>query len=466
MAPENFYFGGGATESTMHPLVLACILIVVVLMLALPRKKLFGPVAATAILAPFGSQLFVGGFHFFVFRLVILGFACRLILVKVGTKGPLLSGGMTASDITFFAWAMCRGVASVLLHWSAAACANQVAFWLDAFGAYVLFRYIFRDYYDVLPALKLLAMVEIVLAGFMAYEHITGFNVTNLFRTIGVVPWVREEVGAIRAQASFAHSISAGGFGATMLPLFYWLWKSGGAKVLGPIGVIGSLVVVFCSQSSTPFMAFAGGVLALALWAIRKHMRKVRWGFVVLVSCLALVMKAPVWYIIARAEFVGGHGWDRAYLLDQCWQHFSSWWLIGTSDTAHWGVTTWDLCNQFVAEACSGGILTLCLFIGLLYHAFRVIGLARQRAEATGREWLYWCLGCSLFAHILMFEGLSYYDQMQTMWFMFLALAPAAATVPEAPRLRDRPPIAPGPAVKSARDVDLLQPQTAAALKG
>jgi len=428
MAPENFYFGGGAAGTTMHPAVLAYTLFVAVLMLLLPRQHLFAPVAMATFLTPAGSQVYAAGFHFFAIRIVILAFCSRLLLVRLMGRGVLLSGATSPADTTFLAWAICRGMAVILLHKDGGAVVNQIAFWLDAWGTYFVFRYSLRDYSDVLRALKVLAAIIGVLAVFMVYEHRTGLNLCNYYSTSTIVPSVREEGGGIRAQASFATSISAGGFGATLLPLFFWLWKRGKARVLGLVGLVASILVTLSSESATPLSACLGGILALSLWPMRKHMRKLRRGLAIAVACLALVMKAPVWYIIARVDFIGGHGWDRAFLLDMFSQHISSWWLVGTVDNASWGVTTWDLCNQFVAEAGSGGLATLVLFIAILYHAFRTIGLARNRASGKRRqELLYWCMGCSLFAHIMMFQGLSYYDQIQTWWFAFLAMVPAAA---------------------------------------
>ena len=90
-------------------------------------------------------------------------------------------------------------------------------------------------------------------------------------------------------------------------------------------------------------------------------------------------MKAPVWFILARVDFAGGStGWDGVNLIDQCVKHFGSWWLIGTADNVNWGFDTWDLCNQFVAEAVQGGLATLILFLILIFYCFRRLGRARQ----------------------------------------------------------------------------------------
>jgi hypothetical protein len=51
------------------------------------------------------------------------------------------------------------------------------------------------------------------------------------------------------------------------------------------------------------------------------------------------------------------------------------------------------------------------------------------------REWFFWLLGVTLFAHVVAFFGIDYYDQMKFVWYVLLAMivataAPATATVP------------------------------------
>jgi len=47
-------FGGGVTESVMHPLVMAILGIVVLLTWVLPRRHVLGPMLGAIILIPLG----------------------------------------------------------------------------------------------------------------------------------------------------------------------------------------------------------------------------------------------------------------------------------------------------------------------------------------------------------------------------------------------------------------------------
>jgi hypothetical protein len=247
---------------------------------------------------------------------------------------------------------------------------------------------------------------------------------------------VRE--GHARCRGVFEQQILASAFGGTLVPLFLWLWKAGNSKIGAIVGVISASIITVTSSSSTGVSAYATGILALCLWPLRRHMRQFRWGVVVAIVGLALLMKAPVWFVFAHVDFAGGStGWDRANLIDQCVRHFGDWWLVGTANFANWGDFTWDLCNQFVGEAETGGLATLILFIILISHCFGGIGMARKRAEGDpAREWLLWTLGAVLSAHMAAFMGISYFDQTQVWWFVTLGMICAVTTKRTSPNIR------------------------------
>ncbi len=66
MNPLSPKFGGGATETILHPLVLIVMLLAVVLFFVLPRKYIIIPVLATTFLIPLGQVIYLAGVHLFV----------------------------------------------------------------------------------------------------------------------------------------------------------------------------------------------------------------------------------------------------------------------------------------------------------------------------------------------------------------------------------------------------------------
>jgi hypothetical protein len=422
---EHFQFGGGAGSSTITPVVVAATLLAAVLLLSLPRKYALAPVLVVTFLTPVGQQVLVGGFHFYVIRiLIIAGFLRPGVLSSII---PIFRGRSTPIERTFYLWEFLHIVAYVLLWRESGALVAQCAAALDVYGGYILIRYFIQTEEDVLQTTKILSVVAGIVALCMCYESMTHVNVFSYINEHAIVPGLRDN-GQVRAQAVFANSITAGVFGATLLPLFFWLVKGGQAKLWGLVGLAAATAITVTSVASTALTALLGGMLALCLWPIRKQMRSVRWAIALTVAGLALVMKAPVWFLLARIDFVGGHGWDRAYLVDQFMRHVGDWWLFGTKDNASWGSDTWDACNQFVAEGIGGGIVGVVLFIVILSRGFGMIGRARKRAAGDRRqEWFFWCLGAVLFAHVIAYLGIDYFDNIRVLWYVFLAMTSATA---------------------------------------
>jgi len=238
----------------------------------------------------------------------------------------------------------------------------------------------------------------------------------------------------MRCQGAFNHPIAAGCFWASLLPLIGALWWSGRNKVLVFFGFVNSFLIFLCSGSSTPAGAVVAGIVAAMLFPARYLMRYVQLGLVFVLILLHIVMKAPVWALIARVDVVGGStSYHRYLLVDQAIRRFDEWWLVGTKSTAHWGWFLFDVANQYVSEAVRGGFLTLLLFLLILYLSYRGIGLVLlMHRKDRSKTILAWALGVSLFMHCIAFFGLHYLGQILVIWYLLLAsiacLTPAKVT--------------------------------------
>ena len=415
--------GHGAAATMMHPAVAVALVITVVFLLWRPRKYMLAALILCTFLVPHDEVLVIAGAHFYVRLIVALaGF------VRVVTGKFQIAGGLNNIDKLFIAWASYRVIAATITNWPTGG-PEQAAFYLQAICGYFLLRYLIRDQEDIITAAKSFAVATLILGVLMVFENRLRVNLFGAYiGGVTAVPEIRN--GTARAQAVFSHSILAGCFGATLLPLFVWLWSK--KKMFGVLGIVGSTLMVMTTESSTPVMSYAGAILALCLWPIRGSMRLVRWVIVAGFLATALMMNAPVWYVIAHIDPVGGSGgWDRAMLLDVCIKHFGDWWLIGTNQNGSWGYDMWDQSDQFVAEAEVGGLFCLVCFISIVSRAFGWLGNMRKKAEQKDdkEKWLCWCLGCVLFAHVLSYFGVSYFDQSQMWWYAFLAMV-SAVTIP------------------------------------
>jgi hypothetical protein len=424
--PEHFYFGGGAAETTLFPIVAILMILTIGSVLVLPRKYVVVPFLLCAFLIPLGQTLVVAGVHFFVLRIVLIFAWSRLFATKLSSGKSLFGGRLETFDKVFLVWAGYHVFASlVLFGFQSAVIVNQCGSLLDLLGGYFLMRYLIRGEEDIFCVIKVFAGIVAVVGLCMLNEKLRG---QNLFAYLGAPLELNIRDGAIRAEGPFAHPILAGTFAATLVPLFISLWMTGKAKVLAVVGVAASVVMTFSAASSTPLTAFAGGLLAVFLWPMRKKMRMLRWGIVIVVLAVHLAMKAPVWFLIARVDLTGASsGYHRAMLVDGFIRHFRDWWLVGTTDNVQWGYDMWDLSNQFVAEGVSGGLVPFICFITFISLCFKKIGTARKTVRGDRkREWFLWLLGAALFSHVVGFWGISYFDHTQLAWFALLAMILAA----------------------------------------
>lgn len=413
----------------MHPAVAIVMVLGIILILLLPRKYVIVPFLCFAFLIPLGQMLVFGGLHLFLFRILLIFGCVRMFWMKLFAHTKLFGGRPEVLDTVFILWAIFRASAFLILFsFQSSALVNQGAFLLDVFGAYFFLRYLIQDDEDILRTVKALAGITIVMGACMLNEKLRSQNVFGYLGGFPITPLIRD--GAIRARGTFSHPILAGCFGAVVLPLFYWLWQSAKAKGLAIAAIIGSCCIVFSSASSTPLTALAGGILAVCFWPMRKHMRLFRWGIALALVSLHLVMKAPVWFLIARVDLTGASsGYHRAMLVDTFIRHFTDWWLVGTNMNDTWGFDMWDLSNQFVAEGITGGLATFVCFITLIAISFKKIGLARKALEGDrNQEWFFWFLGAAMFANIMAYFGTSYYDHSQVSWFALLAMIAVATT--------------------------------------
>jgi len=429
MDPERSAFGGGVNASVLHPVILIATILAVILIVLLPRRRVVAPFLLVTFLGSFGQQIYVAGIHLFVLRILIVVGLIRVFSGKKQPDGHRFAGGWNNVDSAYTAWVFFHALAPVLLFGGAnGAIIYQVGFIWDALGAYVLLRWLIQDAEDIVFVLKVFAILTLFLGVGMLNEKLRSQNIFGYLGAMSVSPEIRE--GSIRAKGAFAHSILAGVFGATLVPMFWWLWESGKAKMTGFFGFVGSTVMVVTSASSTPLLAYLAAFVGLSFWPLRKHMRAFRWGVVILLVTLHLIMKAPVWFLIAHVDLVAGNsGYHRAMLIDQCVRHFWDWCLYGT-DTAKWGWDMWDLSNQFVEEADTGGLLTFVFFVLVIKRGYNRVGRARTLSEGNPKQEMFiWFVGVTLFTYIVSFFGVNYYDHTKVAWCAFLAIL-VAATAP------------------------------------
>ena len=307
----------------------------------------------------------------------------------------------------------------------------------NVFGIYWFLRFLIRDDEDVARVLRTFAIIVAIIGAVMLYERVVGRNPYALLggARASVYAVVVERDERVRAMGPFGHPILAGTFAGVIIPMFAALWLRGAKdRKTAAVGFIGATLMTITSNSSTPLLAYAAGIGALCFWPFRRLTRIVRWGIAMALIGLHLIMKAPVWHLVARIDLVGGSsGYHRFQLIDQFIRRFQDWWLLGVKNNADWGWDMWDTANQYVEIGQKSGLLSFLLFLSILVFGFKYVGRARQRAGTPlKQQQLLWCLGSALFAHVVAFFGISYFDQTIVQWYALLAMIPAAMAVQRA----------------------------------
>lgn len=427
MEPANIRFGGGSSHTILHPLVAAALIVTIALILLLPRKYVVAPLLLTVFLVPWGQVVVLGGIHFTVYRIVVLFGLFRLARTKIPGAGRL-AGGFNPVDTAFTLCALFTFLTFSLQWMETQALIKGLGNLLDALGGYFVLRFLIQDKEDVQRSIKVFAVIALVVGACMTNEQLTHRNIFGLLGGVPVDVVMRD--GKPRSTGPFEVYITAGVFGASLLPLFISLWSGAKARMTALLGIVGASLMTLTSNSSTPLLAYMGAIVGLCFWPLRKGMRAFRWGLVLLLVGLHLSMKAPVWALISRVDLTGSSsGYQRFLLIDNCIRHFSDWWLIGAKNYDTWGLYMWDLSNQYVASAVTGGLVTIVMFILVISRSFGRLGTARRMVEGDRKqEWFLWCLCAAVLSHVVAYFGIGYFDQMQLAWYALLAIIAVAVS--------------------------------------
>jgi hypothetical protein len=405
--------GGG-----LNPMALGFMVCMGILLLVLPRRYALIPLFAAACYMTMGQVVKVGGLNFTIIRILALIGWLRMLV-----RGEFRAIRIHSIDKAMLCWTLSSVVIYTILWQTKDAFIYKCGSAYDAVGLYVLFRALVRNVPEIIKIFKTMAILIVPLAAFMVVEKFTGRNAFAVFGGVPDVTIVRD--GVLRCQGPFPHSILAGTFAAALVPFFLALWWQKHGQVLAVVGLISSTIVTLTSGSSGPVMTYACGVLGFLLWKWRFQMQIVRRGIVFCLLGIQLVMKAPVWFVIAHmGVFSGSTAYYRAFLIDQTIRHFFEWWLIGTKYEQPWAPLLTDITNMYVRVAFDGGLLTLILFFVILKRCFAGVGRALRAKphRLLPAQRCVWALGAALFAHTMTFLAVWYWDQNIVNWYVLLAM--------------------------------------------
>ena len=406
-------------QTLVNPIALAIVLICGIAMLLVPRRFAVWPfIAVCCFIAP-AQRIAIFGVNFDMLRIMVLFGVARLAV-----RGEWNLQKWLLVDYLVILWAGYAVFATMIVHGSMEALKYECGIAFDLIGMYFFFRCVVRNWEDISSLVLGFAVASIPTVLAFLIENST---VRKIFGFMGGVPdvtLVRD--GRLRCQGPFGHPILAGCFWAATLPLLVarW-WDPKCSRTLTIVASAAAFFTVILTASGTPATALAFLIAGTMLYPFRGHMRTIRWGALIAVICLHLVMKAPVWSLLGRFTLVSGStGFHRVTLIDAAIDHFHEWGFIGSNvGTGHWGYFLVDVTNMYVAWGVHGGIGLLGLFLWVIFRCFGGVGrLLRINEGDPPRRAMSWALGLALFTHVASFIGVSYWGQINMVWYLHLAI--------------------------------------------
>ncbi|MCK5509901.1 MAG: hypothetical protein KAI50_15415 [Desulfobacterales bacterium] len=410
--------------TVVHPIALVSTLSLGLLMFIVPRRIAVVALVFASVFIPMQQRIVFATLDFTMIRLLIL-FGWIMIIMRAEYRTIELN----EIDKFLILWVIANVAIYTIRTQSLGPFINRMGLAFNALGTYFLFRSLVRDFEDIELVIKTLAIASLFLSGFMLIEHFTGRNLFSVFGGVPKFTALRE--GRLRCQGAFSHPILAGTFGASLLPLFVSLWWYGTReKKIAFLSCIAATIITVTSASSGPAIAYVAGLFALIMWYWRRYLSHLLWVGSLLLIAIHIIMKAPIWSLIARIDVVGGStGWHRYHLIDQFITRFNEWWLLGVDSTSHWGRALGDVTNYYVQIGVDAGIVTLILFVFLIIKCFKGIGSSLCVFEGQPRKvMVFWAFGASLFVHLISFISVWYFDQMFLIWYMLLAMISTVST--------------------------------------
>lgn len=431
-------------QTTLHPLGVFLLLLCAAATFLVPRRYALVPTLVLVCFVGSTQRIVIATLDFNFLRLMVLVGWTRVIL-----RGEYAGWRWKRLDSVVLAWAICSTVVATMLHSNFESFITRLGLLYDAVGLYFLVRILVRGFCDLRTFAQWAAIISLPVAIAFLIEQSTGRNMFASFGGVAEITTIRD--GRMRCRGPFLHPIIAGSFWAALMPLMAALWwYRGWNRFLALLGIAGAMVVVITCSSATPLGGVIAGVIAATLFPLRRWIACLRWGTVLGLLVLQLFMTNPIWHLLARVQLVSGStGWYRYKLIDEFFRNINEWWLIGTETYSSWWEYGFDaVTNEYIFQGVEGGLLTLCIFLGIIGTAFWGVGkiwhLENQRRSrlmklwmprastryrrkyrqfrySSGRLAMAWALGVSLFVHCSVFMGVSNFGQTIFVWYLTIA---------------------------------------------
>lgn len=380
-----------------------------------PREKFLWPLVISACLLPDSQQIIISGLDFSIIRLVFFFGIFRMVI-----RHEVRSVEWNYFDKLVFAWCLVGTFVYVMQYGNSSAIVRKLGVLSDSLGLYWIFRQGIRNWDDVYGLFKVFAVSALLLALVVMIERVQQQpSVYSIFGYTGT----EYHRGRFRCAGPFGSPIMMGCCWATLAPIFFSRMKVLDSSYLYKLSIVAAVILVILSASSTPLLVLAAIMFFWFLYPVRMYGKVFFGGGILVVFMLDVVMKAPVWHLMGRADiFSGSTGWHRFHLFDQFVRNISDWFWLGTTSTAQWGRGLGDITNQFVLEAVRGGFITMALFSLVMYSTVKITGKYSLTMAGMSEGWLSWGICVSILGHFVAFWGVSYFGQILLFLYLIFAI--------------------------------------------
>ncbi len=392
------------------------------LIMVVPRRYVLSMYVIGMCFVPAEQAVIIAGLDFKVLRILALVGILRIVIKN--EQIPLILNKM---DKLVIAWCVVGTIAFTLNIGTFGAFVNRLGRVVDILFLYYVFRIMVRDFRDVELILKSLLLCAIAMTPFVFIEFSSG---RNPFMVLGRGETSIRE-GRIRSSGAFTHAILLGSFSAAVLPLGWIMAKKYVQKSFAnrKLWILATCCVVFitiASASSGPLMAMVAGLIVVMSYKLRRYVGIATYGFIAMLFLLHLVMKAPVWHLVARVDFTGGStGYHRYNLIDKTIKNFGDWALFGTTreQVMEWGVFAGDVTSMYILQGVQGGFVTFVVFAILIVAMCRAFWKLSLEKLPRREAFIVWAIFSSAIAHVVSFLSVAYFGQIQMMLILWFALA-------------------------------------------
>jgi len=314
---------------------------------------------------------------------------------------------------------------------------NRSGFLMDIWFAYLIARFCVTDQKGFSTVVKCIGILLVPLAILGVVEAITDWQ--PFLPLTQYCPWQPEirltdpRTGLNRAIGPFGHPIMFGACFAMFLPLIYSMrhqknWHTL-AYILSGAAIMGSL----SSMSSGPIMM---AIVAIFYMALERHKHLVSPLLILLViSCVGtgIISNRPFYHVLlSRLNPIGGSWWHRAKLIDLAIEDVGQWWLVGYGGRdPGWGQflgsSHTDVTNQYILHGVQYGMLGVVALCLVLVFAFKELIRLHNSTPDSQIKSLAWALGGSLFGVVVVFMSVSFFGQMQSLFYCLLGIIGSAS---------------------------------------